>query len=419
VSQSLLLQRPKGTQDILFPDIQLWQDVEKLARQWFSVAGYQEIRTPVFEPTELYVRGVGDTTDIVNKEMYSFEMGERQLTLRPEGTAGVVRAYLQNGLSRWPKPVKLFYMGPMFRYERPQAGRQRQFHQLGVEVFGLDTPAVDAEVIVMAWQFLQQFKLKDLTLEINTLGNEIDRAAFRKNLKVFLTSHLPALCSTCNQRFQKNPLRMLDCKVPTCREIYDSEPCTAFLKASMVTRPESIASFEALQSILQPLNVPFVQNYRLVRGLDYYTGTVFEISCKHLGAQNAVCGGGRYNGLVTALGGPETSAVGFGIGLERLIALLSQPEQVYPQYYIVSEASVQALALAQQLRRAGKFTLLDLSGKSRSKQLAMADKSGAAFAIILEDTPLDGPQSLVAIKNLKTGVQRSVALQELLGNYGE
>lgn len=409
MSQKTLLQRPKGTQDILPEDMPLWHRVENTARRQLGLANYHEIRTPIFETTDLFERGVGDTTDIVNKEMYTFEKGERRLTLRPENTAGVVRAFNENGMSRWPKPVKLFYIGPMFRYERPQAGRQRQFHQLGVECFGLDTPASDAEVIQQAIALFETLGLKDLALEINNIGCLDCRDAFKADLKRLVQPHLPSLCESCQERFNTNPLRMLDCKVSTCQAIYNSQDISAFLNQDSTCEPCQ-THYVALKTLLTGLDIPFSENKKLVRGLDYYTRTVFEVTCRHLGAQNAVCGGGRYNHLVEELGGQATPAVGWAVGLERLTSLLEKSNETGLDYYIVSTEALAALKLAHAVReQTGLSVDLDLSGKGFGKQLAHADKLGARYALILGEAEL--ANETVTIKDLKAGTQETKSLQ--------
>ncbi|MBY0449107.1 MAG: histidine--tRNA ligase [Cyanobacteria bacterium] len=418
------IQRPKGTQDILpgsagapahgsLSHISLWQWIEATARQQLGFAGYQEIRTPVFESTELFSRGVGESTDIVNKEMYTFEKGDRSLTLRPEGTAGVVRAYIENGLSRWPKPVKLYYAGPMFRYERPQAGRQRQFHQLGVEVLGLDNPQVDVEVIATAMRLFTALNIPHLTLQINNMGDEQSRAAFRQKLQAFFKPYLSQLCESCQVRFEVNPFRMLDCKESGCNHIYQQPDCQSLLQEEWANE-ESQQAFRQVCESLTALGIPFERNHRLVRGLDYYTQTVFEITSNHLGAQNAVCGGGRYNQLVETLGGPPTPAVGWAVGLERLATLVQKPAVSQIKAYVVHDDLPSAIALQQRLlgetshdetsheESSHEISCeVDLSGKGFGKQLEQAAKRGATFALILGAQERENKQ--VQIKNLTTG----------------
>jgi histidyl-tRNA synthetase len=405
-SRKETLQRPKGTQDILGNDVERWEYVESLCRLQFQNTGYQEIRTPIFESTELFERGVGEATDIVNKEMYTFEKSDRRLSLRPEGTAGVVRAFVEQGMSRWSKPVKLYYLGPMFRYERPQAGRQRQFHQIGVEMFGLDTPASDAEVILMAMRLFEKLGLPGLSLEVNNIGTSECRERFKTGFKAITQPYLAQLCSDCQTRYNTNPLRMLDCKNETCKAIYAKPDVKTFLETDF-TSPECQAHFAELTGILDALNIPYRRNPYLVRGLDYYTKTVFEITSNHLGAQNAVCGGGRYNRLVEDLGGPETPAVGWALGMERLMSLVGDLPKRELDYYIVTDQHAAAFALADQLRAQDYKVDVDLSGKGFGKQLERASKLVARQAIILGESEAQAGQ--IQLKNLYSGDQQTLS----------
>lgn len=405
-SRKETLQRPKGTQDIFGADVERWEYVESLCRLQFQNAGYQEIRTPIFESTELFERGVGEATDIVNKEMYTFEKSERRLSLRPEGTAGVVRAFVEQGMSRWAKPVKLYYLGPMFRYERPQAGRQRQFHQIGVEMFGLDTPASDAEVILMAMRLFEKLGLPGLSLEVNNIGTPECRERFKTGFKALTQSYLSQLCADCQTRYNTNPLRMLDCKNETCKAIYAQPDVKTFLETDF-TSPECQAHFAELSAILDALKIPYCRNPYLVRGLDYYTKTVFEITSNHLGAQNAVCGGGRYNRLVEDLGGPETPAVGWALGMERLMSLVGELPKRELDYYIVTDRHAAAFALADQLRAQDYKVDVDLSGKGFGKQLERASKLGARQAVILGESEAQAGQ--IQLKNLQSGEQTTLS----------
>lgn len=405
------IQRPKGTQDIFPTDIARWQQVESVFRALMHRANYQEIRTPIFEDTELFKRGVGETTDIVNKEMYTFEKSDRSLTLRPEGTAGVVRSYVEQGMSRWPKPVKLYYLGPMFRYERPQAGRQRQFHQAGLELFGLDTPQADAEAIMLAMDLFQTLGLPNLSLEVNNIGTAECREGFKAGLREKTTPFLSQLCTDCQTRYNTNPLRMLDCKVDSCKALYATPAIQNFLEQDF-TSPECQEHFKTLTDILRGLNIPFQRNFRLVRGLDYYSKTVFEITSTHLGAQNAVCGGGRYNSLVEHLGGPPTPAVGWALGMERLVSLLPTPEQPPLDYYLVSDQPVAAFQLVQQLRAKNYRVELNLSGKNFGKQIEAGVKSGATQLLLLGENEAAAGQ--VTVKTLATSEQTSIKQSELI-----
>lgn len=404
-----IIQRPKGTQDIFGPEAERWDYVENLCRQQFKSAGYQEIRTPIFESTELFERGVGDTTDIVNKEMYTFEKSDRRLSLRPEGTAGVVRSFVEQGMSRWPKPVKLYYLGPMFRYERPQAGRQRQFHQFGVEMFGLDTAAADAEVILMAMRTFESLKLPNLSLQINNIGTPECRERFKSGFKAIMVPQLSQLCADCQTRYNTNPLRMLDCKNETCKALYAQPEVKAFLETDF-TSEECQAHFAELQHILDAMKIPYQRNPYLVRGLDYYTKTVFEISSTNLGAQNAVCGGGRYNRLVEELGGQETPAVGWALGMERLLTLVGELPLPLLNFYVVTDQHAKAFPLAETLRSQGFKTEVDLSGKGFGKQLERAAKLNAQYALIIGET--ETKEGTVQVKTLQTGEQQNLSLKD-------
>lgn len=400
----------KGTKDILPQDIEMWQFIEEKAKNVFSSFGFKEIRTPIIESTDLFSRGVGETTDIVNKEMYTFEKSERSITLRPENTAGVVRSYIENGMSRLSAPVKLWYKGPMFRYERPQAGRQRQFHQVGVELFGIKQPQADAEVILSAVNFLKSIGLNDLEVEINSLGCPKCRAVFKENLKAVIKPYLNKLCEDCQERFEKNPLRLLDCKVPECQNIYAKPEIQKVITSDFLC-DECSEHYKELKYYLDNLNVKYSENKLLVRGLDYYTRTVFEIKSNNLGSQNAVCGGGRYDNLVSELGGEPTPAVGFAMGMERLISLLPQYEQKLSDVFIVSNNSVEAFKLAQYLRVNNIVVEMDLSNKKFTKQLEKASKV-AKFAFILGEDEISSNK--VSVKNMATGEQKTVDVKECI-----
>jgi histidyl-tRNA synthetase len=394
----------KGTKDILPQDIDMWHFIEEKAEEVFSKYGFKEIRTPIIEVTELFSRGVGDTTDIVNKEMYTFEKSDRSITLRPENTAGVVRSYIENGMSRLSPPVKLWYKGPMFRYERPQAGRQRQFHQVGVEMFGIKQPTADAEVILMAVNYLKSIGLNDLDVEINSLGCPKCREEFKNKLKAVLKPYFDELCEDCQTRYEKNPLRLLDCKVESCKEIFEKPEVQAVINSDFIC-DECSEHYTELKLYLDRMGVKYSENKLLVRGLDYYNRTVFEIKSNNLGSQNAVAGGGRYDSLVGQLGGEPTPAIGFAMGMERLISLLEQKEPKKIDGYIVSNFPVDAFVLAEELRAQGLSVEIDLSNKKFIKQLEKASKV-AKYAIILgEDEVLS---HRVSLKNLEKGTQITV-----------
>lgn len=394
----------KGTKDILPQEVNQWHRLEKNALDVFTKYGYKEIRTPIFEATELFARGVGDTTDIVNKEMYTFEKSERSLTLRPENTAGVVRSFIENGMARLSAPVKLWYKGPMFRYERPQAGRQRQFHQVGVEMFGIKEPTADAEVILLAVNYLKSLGLNDLEVEINSLGCPQCREEYKRKIKEVLKPEFDNLCEDCQNRYEKNPLRLLDCKVDTCKAIFEKPEIQKVIQSDFICE-ECAQHYKELKSYLNELNVPYVENKLLVRGLDYYNRTVFEIKSNNLGSQNAVCGGGRYDSLVKNLGGEDTPAVGWAMGMERLNSLLPEIEPEKLDAFIVSNSPAEAFKLAEELRSNGIKVEFDLANKKFTKQLEKASKT-ADYALILGEDEIKANK--VSVKNLSTSVQVTI-----------
>ena len=400
----------KGTKDILPSEIATWHKIEDVAKDLFTKANVKEIRTPIFEATELFERGVGDTTDIVNKEMYTFLKSERSLTLRPENTAGVVRAFLEHNMQRESAPIKLWYKGPMFRYERPQAGRQRQFHQIGVEMFGIQDPSADAECIALATKFLNGLGLNDLTVEINSLGCNICRGEYKERLKKSMAPYIDEMCDDCRSRYEKNPLRILDCKDEHCIELMQKHNLQA--EVSHINLCDECAPhYKNLKNHLDALKIKYEENPFLVRGLDYYTKTVFEIKSNNLGSQNAVCGGGRYDGLVETLGGPHTPAVGWAMGVERLNALIEQVEADKLDYYVVSQNIQEALKLTHELREAGFKADLDYSTRKFAKQLEKASKL-AKNAIILGENEIES--STLTIKDLSNFEQKKVAKADFL-----
>jgi len=344
--------------------------------------------------------------------MYTFEKSERSLTLRPENTAGVVRAFIENGMHRLSAPVKLWYKGPMFRYERPQAGRQRQFHQVGVEVFGIKQPTADAEVILMAVNYLKSLGLNDLSVELNSLGCPECREIFKAKLKEVLKPYLSQLCPDCQSRYEKNPLRLLDCKVPECNEIYAKPEIQAVIQSDFIC-DECSEHFEDLKKYLNELNVNYSINKLLVRGLDYYNRTVFEIKSNNLGSQNAVCGGGRYDSLVKNLGGEDTPAVGFAMGMERLASLLGEKQENKLNGFIVSNNSLEAIKLTEELRAQGVACEFDLTNKKFVKQLEKASKV-AKYALILGEDEI--AQNKVTVKNLETSEQILINRKDVLNS---
>lgn len=400
----------KGTKDILPAEMPVWHFMEDEARKIFTEYGAKEIRTPIFEATELFARGVGDTTDIVNKEMYTFEKSERSLTLRPENTAGVVRAFIENGMHRLSAPVKLWYKGPMFRYERPQAGRQRQFHQVGVEVFGIKQATADAEVILMAVNYLKALGLNDLSVELNSLGCPKCRETFKAKLKAVIKPYLSELCPDCQARYEKNPLRLLDCKVEECKAIYAKTEIQEVIQSDFICE-DCANHFNELKAYLNALNINYSINKLLVRGLDYYNRTVFEIKSNNLGSQNAVCGGGRYDSLVRNLGGEDTPAIGFAMGMERLASLIGQKEAERTTAFVVSNNTLEAIKLTEELRGQNVTAEFDLTNKKFVKQLEKASKV-AKYALILGEDEISAGK--VTVKNLDTSEQKTVAREDLL-----
>ena len=407
---------PKGTKDVLPFDSYKWHYIENTVRDVARLFGACEVRTPTFEHTELFLRGVGDTTDIVNKEMYTFEdKGNRIITLKPEGTAGVARAFIENSLFNAPQPTKMYYITPVFRYERPQAGRLREHHQFGVEFFGSSSPQADVEVISLAKTIFDRLGVNELSLNINSIGCKSCRKDYNNALKDYLRSKLDGMCNTCKERFEKNPLRILDCKEDGCKAIVKNAPNTVdYLCDGCKAHHESVC--KGLKSI----GMDFEVNPRIVRGLDYYTRTVFEFISTGIGAQGTVCGGGRYNDLVEQVGGKPTAAVGFGMGIERLILLLESlglkiGEPYSPDVYIApmcEDAKEIALKLANELRKNGISAEFDVMDRSFKAQMKYADKLMANFVIIIGEDELKADK--VAIKNMKTGEQESVDKNRLV-----
>ncbi|QAY65192.1 histidine--tRNA ligase [Paenibacillus protaetiae] len=413
-------QKSPGTQDILPGSVERWQYVEQTARDICRRFNFREIRTPMFESTDLFKRGVGETTDIVEKEMYTFtDRGNRSITLRPEGTAGVVRSYVENKIYGEPDVSKLYYIGPMFRYERQQAGRYRQFHQFGVEALGSADPALDAEVIALGYTFYTEVGLKGVRVEINSIGTPAVRADFRDKLLAFLEPKRELLCKDCQSRMDRNPLRVLDCK--TDQHHFEGAP--SILDS---LDEECRTHFDKVQTYLTDMGIPFVINPKLVRGLDYYTHTAFEYKAEGIGAIDTIGGGGRYNGLVSEIGGPEQPGVGLGLGLERTIMLLEHQAQQLPDphrldVYLVAlgEASERRVTqLTYELRKAGLRAERDYLGRKMKAQLKSADRFEARYTAILGDDEL--ARGEIALKEMATGEQKVIPLdqlvQELAGN---
>lgn len=405
---------PRGTADILPEEQRYWRYVEAEAREIARRYGYGRLDTPVFEHSNLFVRGVGQVTDIVEKEMYVFQdRGGDYVALRPEGTAPVCRAYLEHGMRNLPQPVRMYYFCPVFRYDRPQAGRFRQHHQFGVEALGDGDPSVDAEVIEMAWQLMKGLGLRDLTLLINSIGDPQCRPAYLERLKAYYASRLDRLCRDCAERLERNPLRLLDCKQPACTDMAREAPQTVESLCQ-----ECRDHWERLLSYLQKLEIPFTVEPKLVRGLDYYTRTVFEIQPPEEGGQSNICGGGRYDGLIQELGGPPTPGIGFGAGLERMILNIKRQEAPVPEGDFISvvlahlgdAAKEAAMSLASELRSRGVGAVLAPAGRSLKSQMRYANSLGIPYALILgEDEIRNGS---VILRDMSRGEQREAPIQE-------
>ena len=407
---------PRGTKDILPEQIGNWLEVENKIREICKNFGYEEIRTPTFEHTELFQRGIGEGTDVVDKEMYTFiDRGGRSITLRPENTASAVRAYLQNKLYANGGLTKLFYIGSMFRYDRPQAGRLREFHQFGVEALGEKNPALDAEIILLAWDFLKSLGLNDLKLKINTVGCPKCRPVYRKKLQEYFSEYRTELCDDCKTRIEKNPLRLLDCKIDGEKDFMQDAP-----NIFTCLCDDCREHFSAVEKFLQAANLEFELDSRLVRGLDYYTKTAFEIQYTPLGAQSAVAGGGRYDGLVEEIGGDSTPGIGFAAGIERILIALEKQNLLkniknLPEFFIVAvgaEAEIFAFEILSKLRRKNISATMDFAKRSIKAQMKQAAKSGAKFAVIIGEDEVKN--SNVTLKNLETSEQKIISAEELL-----
>lgn len=412
----MLTNAPRGTKDILPDTVGEWTYVEQKIRDLCSRYGYREIRTPMFEHTELFHRGIGEGTDVVDKEMYTFkDRGDRSITLRPENTASAVRAYLQNKLYGDSSLTKLFYIGSMFRYDRPQAGRMREFHQFGIEALGEENPAVDAEVILLAVDFLRSLGLKDLELSLNSVGCPSCRPVYRKALQDYFRDKLDDLCDDCKDRFDRSPLRILDCKVDADKPFMKDAP-----RITDCLCDACQDHFHMVQEYLSHAGISFQLDPRLVRGLDYYTKTAFEIKYAPLGAQSAVAGGGRYDGLIEEIGGKPTPAVGFATGLERVLLALEKqgllPEQDRKTDGFVialgDAAQLPAFGLLEKLRRAGLKAGMDYAGRSMKAQMKQANKAGARYALIIGEEEVK--ESCVQLKNMATSEQQKVSFDNIV-----
>jgi len=409
-----MIRKIKGTMDILPDETPLWRYIEGIMREEAEKYGYGEIRTPTFENTELFVRGVGDTTDVVQKEMYTFADREedRSISLRPEGTASVVRALIENGKYSDPMPLKYYYIISCFRHEKPQAGRSREFVQFGTEMFGSESPFADATAIALAASIFRRLGLDNVKLHLNSIGCKDCRPVYRQSLVSYYEGHRDKLCDTCRERLNKNPLRLLDCKNPECHELSLSAPKTVEHLCDACRD-----KFEALKSALDSMGIEYEVDSSIVRGLDYYTGAVFEFIAEGIGAQSTVCGGGRYDGLVESLGGPALSGIGFGMGITRLILALrarelDKIEVKAPKLYVAAlgeRAALAALAIVEKQRQKGEIAECDIVGRSLKAQMKYANKIGAEYTLIIGDSEIDAGRA--QLRNMQTGEQREVELQ--------
>ncbi len=406
---------PKGMKDVIPADSAKWQFVEDRFRTTAEKYGFTEIRTPMVEHTELFARGIGDTTDVVQKEMYTFEISGRSLTLKPEGTAGVVRSFIENKLYAEGLPAKYYYITPCYRYEKMQKGRQREFHQFGIELFGSANMLADAEVILLAYDFLKSVGLDDVKLHINSIGCKNCRAAYRKALQDFLRPDLDKLCATCQERFDKNPMRILDCKSPECKKIAEGAP-----RMLDYLDDECRTAFEELKNLLDVYGVPYEVDPGIVRGLDYYTKTAFEFVSDKLGAQSTVCGGGRYDDLIEELGGPATPGVGFGLGIERLLLIMEacgtlpkdEPRCDILVTGLGEAAKTKALELTKQMRDAGKRVIIDVMDRGLKAQFKYADRIGARYVAVIGDDEL--AKGVVSLRDMEKSSQTEVPADKVI-----
>lgn len=409
-SGAMKFQTIRGVKDILPGEIEAVQRLEQAARSIFESFGFSEIRIPIFEVTELFARGIGATTDIVEKEMYTFEDRDgKKITLRPEGTAPVVRAYIEHQFNLRAPVAKLYYLGPMFRHERPQAGRFRQFYQIGIEALGTDRPAMDVEVLAMLMTVLHNVGVREVRLEINSLGDAACRPHYRKTLKAYFNAHLTQLCEDCRRRYETNPLRILDCKKEGCRAVTAKAPSPLDQLC-----PECLAHFQQVKDGLNQLKIPFAVNEHLVRGLDYYMRTAFEVTTTKLGAQNAIAAGGRYDGLVQELGGPPTPGIGFAMGVERIAALMERIETPGPDVFFAllgGEAVRQMLPAIIRLRGLGVRIEMDYSGGGLKKQMGLSDRLGARFTLIAGENELKTGRAI--LRNMADKSQSELSLSDL------
>lgn len=416
---ALITKAIKGTKDVLPSEVHKNQYIESTCLSIAENFGYKEIRTPVFEHTELFQRGVGDTTDVVQKEMYTFDdKGGRSITLRPEGTAGAARSFLENGLNNEALPQKVCYLTSCYRYEKPQACRLREFHQFGIECFGATSPLADAEMISLAKNVFDQLGVSDIHLEINSIGCPTCRAEYHKALKEYFASRQDELCETCKDRLDRNPMRILDCKSPVCSEIAKDAPVVLDYLCD-----ECKEHFEKVKKYLDAMHIAYSVNPQIVRGLDYYTKTVFEFVSDSIGAQGTVCGGGRYDGLIEEFGGQKTPSLGFGMGLERLQLVMEAqgcefPEANRPDLFIVAlgeKAELKAVEIAKDMREEGFSVLYDLNGRSLRAQMKYADKTNAKFNVVIGENEVD--EGKAELKNMATGDKQEIALETFVNGF--
>lgn len=416
---ALITNAIKGTQDTLPKESYKIQYVESAVKETAENFGFHEMRTPVFEHTELFQRGVGETTDVVQKEMYTFlDKGDRSITLRPEGTAGAVRSFLEHGLFNEGLPQKIYYLTSCYRYEKPQAGRLREFHQFGVECFGAGAPAADAEVISLAYEVFNYLGINNLSLEINSIGCPECRKHYHKALKDYFAQHTHELCETCLGRLDRNPMRILDCKSPVCSGIAENAPTVIEFLCE-----DCKEHFESVKKYLDAMNIEYKVNPQIVRGLDYYTRTVFEFVSNEIGSQGTVCGGGRYDGLIAEMGGNPLPACGFGMGLERLLLLMEAQKTPFPEpkkcdLYIVSmgaDANITAAKIATELRNEGMCVQFDTVGRGLKPQMKYANKIGAQYTLVLGDNEIETGN--IKLKNMESGNETEMTLSDFVDNF--
>lgn len=416
---ALITKAIKGTKDVLPKEAYKNQYIEATVLDVAGRFGYKEMRTPVFEHTELFQRGVGGTTDVVQKEMYTFDdKGGRSITLRPEGTAGAARSFLENGLCNEALPQKICYLTSCYRYEKPQAGRLREFHQFGVECFGTSSPLADAEIISLAKTVFDELGIKDLSLEINSIGCPECRVKYHEALREYFSARKDELCDTCKERLDRNPMRILDCKSPVCSEIAQGAPVVLDYLCD-----DCREHFETVKKYLTAQNIDFTVNPQIVRGLDYYTKTVFEFVSNSIGAQGTVCGGGRYDGLIEELGGQKTPSLGFGLGLERLMLLMEAqgceyPEDARPDLFIAAlgeKATLKAIDIAKDMRAEGYSCLYDLNSRSLRAQMKYSDKLNAKYTIVIGDSEVE--EGVAKLKDMQTGEETEIALATFVSGY--